>query len=104
MVSVEHVGDLAAETETAEELSEGLAELVLESGPVFAGFLAAFAMEYVLMGSHWRDSEGDHVKADGVLGSAVSEATAWLDPMVQIEEPRWYTGMVGDKESPWKPE
>ncbi|MEE8375088.1 MAG: hypothetical protein V3S26_02050 [Acidimicrobiia bacterium] len=91
---VGHVGDLVAETETAEQLSEGLAELVVESGPVFARFLATFNMEYVLMASHWLPDEGDHVTADGVIGSAVAEASARLDPMLRKREPKWYTGMT----------
>ncbi len=96
----EHVGDLAAEAETAEQLTENLvAEHLIEAGPVFVRFLAAFAMEYVLAGSHWLPDVGDHVAANGVLGSAISEASDRLDPMIRNQEPIWYENVTQTDDS-----
>ncbi len=92
---VESIGDLVAETETAEQLSEEIAEFLVQSGPVFARFLAVWTMEHVLMGGASLSDESDHVLADGVLGSAISEASARLDPMLRKLQPKWFAGMPG---------
>lgn len=93
---IEGIGDIVATSADDEELSEALASHLLNSGRMPIRLLAAFHLEYVLMGDA-RANE-DHVQLDGVLGSAVADAVAVLEPMVRAREPVWYR-QVWDGES-----
>ena len=94
---VEHIGDLIAESENEEQISEKIAALLVEDGRVLPRLLAAHNLEYILMGDGRRGVE--HVQPDGPLGSAVAGVVAILAPMARNRPATaaWYQHVWGDQ-------
>ena len=94
---VEHIGDLIAESENEEQISEKIAALLVGDGRVLPRLLAAHNLEFMLMGDAGLGHE--HVQPDGVLGSAVAGAIAVLTPMARnrVDTAKWYEHVWGDR-------